>query len=202
MENEEALVAQIREKDQTALVNYIELKRPQLEAFVERMIGTKLRRKVEADDIIQEVSVAAVQGIDDMDLSERDPFSWLCQLAERKIIDAHRHFFGAQKRDAGREVALGAGGSDGGTQQAGLINMLVVSMTTPSQAFSRDQREFRVHAAINQLPQEQQDVLRMRYVENLPTKEIAERIGKGDGAVRVMLTRCLRKLEELLGEEE
>ncbi|MEX0866337.1 MAG: sigma-70 family RNA polymerase sigma factor [Pirellulales bacterium] len=200
MDNEAALVAAIREKDQSALVELIELKRPQLTAFVERLLGTKLRRKIEAEDIIQEVSVAAVQGLDGMDLAERDPFSWLCQLAERRIIDAHRHFFGAQKRDAGREIGLGSPG--GGTQQAGLINMLVVSMTTPSQAFSRDQREFRLHSAINQLPEEHQKALRMRYVENLPTKQIAEKLGKADGAVRVMLTRCLKKLEELLTEED
>ena len=41
----------------------------------------------------------------------------------------------------------------------------------------------------------------MRYVENLPSKEIAQRLGKTDGAVRVMLTRSLSKLQELLGTE-
>jgi RNA polymerase sigma-70 factor (ECF subfamily) len=40
----------------------------------------------------------------------------------------------------------------------------------------------------------------MRYVENRPSKEIAEVLQKSDGAVRVMLTRSLRQLEELLDE--
>jgi RNA polymerase sigma-70 factor, ECF subfamily len=44
--------------------------------------------------------------------------------------------------------------------------------------------------------------LRLRYVDNLATKEIAVKIGKTDGAVRVMLTRCVAKLQKLLGVED
>jgi RNA polymerase sigma-70 factor (ECF subfamily) len=43
--------------------------------------------------------------------------------------------------------------------------------------------------------------LRLRYIEGLPSKDIAERLGKSDGAVRVMLTRSLSKLHDLLGPE-
>ena len=39
----------------------------------------------------------------------------------------------------------------------------------------------------------------MRYVENLPSKEIASRLGKTDGATRVLLTRSLAKLQAILG---
>ena len=34
------------------------------------------------------------------DLSDRDPFGWLCQIAQQRIIDASRRA-GALKRDAG-----------------------------------------------------------------------------------------------------
>ena len=74
-------------------------------------------------------------------------------------------------------------------------------MTTPSQAFSRNAREARLLEALGKLPDEQRDALRLRYVENLPSKQIAERLGKTDAAVRVMLTRSLKKLHELLGDD-
>jgi RNA polymerase sigma-70 factor (ECF subfamily) len=41
----------------------------------------------------------------------------------------------------------------------------------------------------------------MRYVENLPSKQIADKLGKTDAAVRVMLTRSLKKLQDLLGDD-
>jgi len=192
------LVARIHNRDAQALADFIASHRPQLMAFIERQLGTGLRRKVEPDDVFQETSAEAVRALPTAELGDRDPFSWLCQIAERRIIDMHRHFFGAQKRDAGREVPLGSDrGSD--AQPAGLINLLVASLTTPSQAFSRNAREARLLEALGKLPQEQQSALRMRYIENLPSKQIAERLGKSDAAIRVMLTRSLKRLNELLG---
>ena len=117
-------------------------------------------------------------------------------MAQRRIIDAHRFFFDAQKRDASRETGLGGGDLTG---QAGWVNMLAASITSPSAAFSRDQKEFRLQEAIAQLPEDHREVIRLRYVEGLPTKQIADQIGKTDGSVRVILTRTLKKLEDLLG---
>lgn len=196
----DALIVRIRTGDAESLATYIEEHRRQLLAYIERQLGAALRRKVEAEDIFQETSADAVRSLSSMDLSERDPFSWLCQIAERRIIDAHRRFFDAQKRDAGREVALGQGGGSD-TQPGGLINLLVASMTSPSQAFSRNAREARVQEAVGQLAEEQREVLRLRYVEGWPTKQIADHVKKTDVAIRVMLTRTVQKLQEMLGEE-
>jgi RNA polymerase sigma-70 factor (subfamily 1) len=195
------LLARIEKRDCDALAEFIESRRFQLMAFIERQLGTALRRKVEPDDVFQETSAEAVRALPTAEIGDRDPFSWLCQIAERRIIDLHRRFFGAQKRDAGREVPLGSPGSGDGTQQAGLINLLVASMTTPSQAFSRNAREIKLLEALEKLPEDQRDALRMRYIENLPSKQIAEKLKKSDAAVRVMLTRSLKKLHELLGDD-
>ncbi len=190
------LLDRIRAKDTDALATYIDLNRPQLLAFIDRKLGVGLKRKVEPEDLLQEVSADAVRGLQDVTLLDDEPFSWLCQIAQRRIIDAHRRFFGAQKRDAAKEVPLG--GPAAGTQQGGLINLLINSMTTPSEAFSRNAREAKLLAALNELPEIQREALRLRYVENLPSKEIAKQLGKTDGALRVMLTRSLKKLEEIM----
>jgi RNA polymerase sigma-70 factor (ECF subfamily) len=196
---DDELLQRIRGRDAAALASFIESHRSQLTAFIERQLGAALRRKVEPDDVFQEMSAEAVRALPTTDLGEREPFSWLCQIAERRIIDLHRKFFDAQKRDAGREVPLGNVG--GQTHAGGLINLLVASLTTPSQAFSRNAREAKLLEAMEKLPAEQREALRLRYVENLPSKQVAERLKKTDAAVRVMLTRSLRKLQELLGDD-
>jgi RNA polymerase sigma-70 factor, ECF subfamily len=196
------LVERVRQGDSAALADYVQTKRPQLLAFIEKQLSSALRRKVEPEDLLQEISAEAVRVVAQVDLSERDPFSWLCQISERRIIDAHRRFFGAQKRDAGREVPLqGGGGGGGDDERSPLVDLLIVSMTSPSSAFSRNQGELLLLAALDKLPAEQRDALRMRYVEGLPSKEIADRMQKTDGAIRVMLTRSLKRLQELLGPE-
>lgn len=193
------LVARIHAHDANALADFLQAHRPQLMAFIERQLGTALRRKVEPEDVFQETCAEGVRALPGAEMGDRDPFSWLCQIAERRIIDLHRRHFGAQKRDAGREVPIGSPGAGTESQPAGLINMLVASMTTPSQAFSRNAREATLYEALEKLPEDQRAALRMRYVENLPSKEIAEKLGKSDAAVRVMLTRSLKKLHEMLG---
>jgi RNA polymerase sigma-70 factor (ECF subfamily) len=201
LSNDDPLISRIRAGDGDALAQFIVARQPQLLAFIDRRLGTALRRKIEPDDLFQETSAEAVRSLPEVQLGDRDPFNWLCQVAERRIIDAHRRFFG-QKRDAAREVSLNAGGGGStSTTRPGLINLLVASMTSASQAFSRDQRQVRVLAALEKLPEEHREALRLRYLEGLPSKEIADRLGKSDGAVRVMLTRSLAKLQEILGTD-
>jgi len=198
-EQDEQLTARVRAHDVEALAQYLDAQRRPLIVFIDRQLGAALRRKIEVDDVYQEVCVEAVRSLPDAVFDQRDVFSWLCQIAERRIIDAHRRFFSAQKRDAGREVPLGSPGGD--TQHAALVDMLVASMTTPTQAVSRNQKEVLLFQALATLPADQRDALRLRYLEGLPSKDIALKLGKTDGAVRVMLTRSLARLQEILGPD-
>jgi RNA polymerase sigma-70 factor, ECF subfamily len=181
------------------LARFIESRRPQLLTYIQHNLGPALRKKLEVEDILQEVVLVALNSLQAFAVPGRDPFKLLCQMAEQRIIDAHRHHVAAQKRAADREVSIDGAVGDG--EPIGLIKMLVASMTSPSQAFSRAQKELRLQEVLGHLPDEQREVLRLRYVEGLPTKSVAEQLGKSDGAVRVLLTRTLAKLQRMLGDE-
>jgi RNA polymerase sigma-70 factor (ECF subfamily) len=140
------------------------------------------------------MSLEAVRRIAEIGAVQRDVFGWLCQIAEHRLIDAHRRFFAAEKRAADREVALDA---KVGESRA-FADLLIASITSPSQAFSRDQKQLALQTAMADLPAECQEALRLRYVEGLASKEIAVKMGKTDGAVRVLLTRSLQRLQKLL----
>jgi RNA polymerase sigma-70 factor (ECF subfamily) len=196
---ESELIARVRRNDRDALAEFIALRTPQMLAFITKRMSDGLKRKIEPADVLQELTVSCLHAVEDVEFGDRDPFSWLCQQAERRIIDAHRHHFGAQKRDAGREIGLGAPtGDDAG----GLADLLSASMTSPSHAFSRQQKEFHMLAAMDSLGEDARDALRLRYLDGLASKDIAERLGKTDGAVRVLLSRSLTKLQELLAQNE
>ncbi|MEQ9409224.1 MAG: sigma-70 family RNA polymerase sigma factor [Fuerstiella sp.] len=199
-EDDPELLKGISEGNVETLAAFLDVNQKQLMAFISRRLGDGLRKKVEVEDIFQEVSAEAVRTLTPEWPGDREPFSWLCHLSERKIVDAHRHHFEAQKRDAGKERAL-EGRSSGG-QDIGLVNMLVKSMTTPSAAFSRNAREVRLQDALRQLKDDQREAVRLKYIENKPSKEIAEALGKTDAAVRVMLTRTMKQLHEILAEQE
>src|SRR5262245_15451563 len=80
--------------DAGALGEFLQARRAPLLAFIERQLGAALRRRVEPEDVFQETSAEAVRSLPGADFSQRDPFGWLCQIAERRIIDLHRRHFG------------------------------------------------------------------------------------------------------------
>ncbi|HEV3143229.1 MAG TPA: sigma-70 family RNA polymerase sigma factor [Gemmataceae bacterium] len=192
-----ALQQRVQQGEREALAEFLEGYRPQLLGFIERRLGDTLRSKVEPQDIFQEMALAAWNVLPKTDLSDREPFGWLCQIAEQRIIDVARKFH-SQKRAAEREVAANAVASD---SEQEWINLLAASMTTPTQAATRAERYSVLAEAIKSLPAETQNVLRWRYVENMPTKDIAKKLRKTDGAIRVLLTRTLHRLQDLMREQ-
>ena len=198
-QTEQHLIQAVRQHDADALAQLLELYQPRLRAFVTQNMSAALQQKVDADDILQEVGMSCVQSLPEINFAEHEPFSWICHVAKRRIMDAGRRYGGSQKRDMRREVGMhGGGGSEG--EGRGLVDLLVASITSPSKAFSRDQRQFHLWNAFEQLPEDSRRALHLRYVDGLPSKEIAEAMNKSDGAVRVLLTRSLKKLEAILSE--
>lgn len=177
------------------LARYIEAERPKVLAYIDKNIGPGLRKKIEPDDIFQELCVAALATPEQFEVAGRDPFKLLCQIAEQRIIDAHRRLVSAQKRSAERERSIDQPLPVG---QGAFIDLLVASLTSASQAFSRNQKEFQLMMAMEALTQEQREAIRLRFVDGWATKEIAEKLGKTDGAIRVLLSRTISQLQAMV----
>lgn len=190
----------IRQGDVAALGEYLESHRGRLTGFLRTITGDHLLTRIDLDDLVQEVCAAAVSALPTAELNEGDPFGWIQELARRRVVDAHRFYFKAQRRDAGKERSLQGAFSGDASSGGGLEALLAASMTSPSAAFSNDVRMARMKEAIDGMSEEQQQVVRMRYVEGLPTKQIAEKLGKTDVSVRVLLSRSLKKLEQQLSD--
>lgn len=58
-----------------------------------------------------------------------------------------------------------------------------------------------VKKLLSQLDEDSQNVLIWRYLDNYSNKEIAEMLGKSEGAIRVMIHRALAKLREKVAEK-
>lgn len=191
---QDKLVEEIANGNRDSLAKFFQLRRFDLLAVILSKMGPALRTKVEAEDIFQEVCTSALQSLGSVQITEAGPFGWLCEIADRRIIDQQRKF-AAGKRDSSRETGI-HGKSD---EDIGLVNLLVASITSPSRVFSRHEKEFKLIQAMKELPETQQQVLELRYSKGQSSKEIAAAIGKSDRATRVLITRSLQKLKEILG---
>jgi len=63
---------------------------------------------------------------------------------------------------------------------------------------AKDEEAFRLRLAIRALPEEYQDLLILRFVEDLPHTEIAKIMKKSAAALRAMQYRALKALGEQL----
>jgi RNA polymerase sigma-70 factor (ECF subfamily) len=56
----------------------------------------------------------------------------------------------------------------------------------------------KVRAAIKILKPDYQDVIIMRFIEDLPLKEVAKALDRTEGAVKLMQHRAMKELKKLL----
>lgn len=127
---------------------------------------------VQADDLVQDTFVLALQRLDQ--LRDDDAFgAWLCAIARQQAAQHHR-----RARPWSPLEAWSAWVRPAPTSEA------------------REALE-----AIRALPEGFQEVLLMRLVEGLTGPEIAERLGRTPESVRVSLHRGMKKLRDALGED-
>ncbi len=200
--NNELLAGRIRAGDVVALGEYLEARRARLLGFLRHITGEHLLKVIEVDDLYQEVSRSAVSALPKIPKEDLDIDRWLERLARRRVVDAHREHFGAEKRANSRQQVFSQIPNSSDSDSPGIEQLLIASMTSPSMAASRNWKLARMQKAISQLEPEQQTLLQLRFSEGLSTAEIAERLEKTDVAIRVALSRLLTKLQERLADKQ
>lgn len=186
---------QIRGGDTAALAELMERHRAEILGFIQHISQEKLLKVVPAEDLLQEVASSAITALPRIANPELEPLSWIKQLARRRVIDAYRFHFQAERRAQSRQRQA----SQADDSKMGWEQLIVASITSPSEAVSRNHRLAKMQAAISELGTEAEQAIRLRYVDGLSTRQIAEQLGKTDVAIRVMLSRSVKRLQEMLG---
>src|SRR5262249_50421881 len=89
----------------------------------------------------------------------------------------------------------------GGDSAADLFEQLGVTTTTPSRHAARGERDTRLNAALDALPEDYAKVVRLYDLQGLPIAEVARQLGRSTGAVHMLPARAHDRLRPLLGRE-
>lgn len=150
-----------------------------------RFIYMKVSSREEAEDLTHEVFLSAWQNIKRY-RSRGFPFSsWLYQIARNRVIDSYRlkkTFVDLEEVDAKADPI----------EIRGAIELAIENDMTLDQ----------VRVAIKNLHPDQQDVVLMRFMEDMPYETIASAMGKSEGAVRLIQHRALKSLREILATKK
>lgn len=144
----------------------------------------KLSRE-DAEDILLEVFLAAMEQSNFASLNEQEQLAWLRRVAHNKVVDMYR-YTAHYPRVPIEQVAEPA-------------NEQVES--SPEDAFLQEEEYLNLRTQLKSLSQVQQEVLRLRFAENRRCAEIATLVGKSEVAIRIMLSRTLNQLRKLYEQQ-
>ncbi len=174
--------------------------RDQLRRVVALRLDRRLAARVDPSDVIQEAMADAVHKLPDYLRRRPLPFyPWLRQLALERLIVMHRQHIQAQKRSVTREQGQALPLTDESALQ--LADRLLAPGGTPIAELLREEVRRRVQEALARLDPRDQEVLVLRHLEQLSTRETAEVMNISEGAVKVRHLRALRRFRGLMAPE-
>jgi RNA polymerase sigma-70 factor (ECF subfamily) len=187
------LMNSARAGDPAAFWPLAESFRPFFKQAAARLLGERVAHKVDASDVVQQALLAAFKQASRFRGRGAEEWqAWVLTIVKNQARKQLRHWQ-RRRRDARRERPLTAGPGGGAP--------LAADGPTPSQQATRRERAACLLAAVGRLPPEDQEVLGLRYFQNLPYAEIAARLGRREPAVRKLCERALRRLRDEWGEE-
>jgi len=136
--------------------------------YLQRAVG-----RSEADDCFQETFIAALRAYPRV-RPDSNLRAWVLTIAHRKALDAHR----ARARRA-----------------LPVADTAAVDTREAPGASARDEQLWR---AVGELPPRQRSAVALRYVADLPHRDIAAAIGCSEDAARRSLHEGLKKLREVV----
>jgi len=195
----EHLLERVAAGDSAARDQLLQRHRRRLGRMVAVRFDIRLAARVDPSDVVQETLAEAAANLDRYVRERPLPFyPWLRQLAQRRLIDLHRRHVQARRRSVTREV--GPTGLPDHSALA-LADRLFARTSSPSAGLRRQERRDRVRAALAALPEQDREVLVLRILEGLPTRETAAVLGISEVAVRSRQVRALDRLKVLLGPD-
>jgi RNA polymerase sigma-70 factor (ECF subfamily) len=175
----------------------LERHRARLCRMIALRLDDRLAARVDASDVVQEALVDAARKLPDYARHRPLPFyPWLHRLATERLAAVHRSHRRSQARSVTREEAGAFAWPEGATRL--LVNSLVASDTTPSQAVVREEERRHVRAALQNLPPADREIMTLHYLEELSFPEIAAIVGISEGAAKMRHLRALRRIRALL----
>lgn len=133
----------------------------------------------DAEDLCAQTFLAAYEGIDQY-RSQGTVRAWLLAIARHKLIDARRR---SHAKRLSPEMDIPAEDADARPAEVAIMRAQLVE----------------VRSAVEALPADQAEAVRLRFFGGLSSAEIARAMRRSEGAVRVLVHRGVRSIREALG---
>jgi RNA polymerase sigma-70 factor, ECF subfamily len=173
----DAVVAEAVAGNRDALREVLETIRPIVVRYCRARVGATERSGLSADDVAQEVCLAAITALPRYKDQGRPFLAFVYGIAAHKVADAHR--------------AAGRNRSD----PTEVIPERLSLEAGPEQMALDSESSAQMNKLLAVLPEKQREILILRVVVGMSAEETAEAVGSTPGAVRVAQHRALARLK-------
>src|SRR5579883_98226 len=190
-----ALLEQARRGDREALGRLLEAQRRALYRLAERQLDGRIAVRIDASDIIQQTFLEAHRSFQQFAGQDaRQLTAWLEGILDHKVAGEIRDHALLQKRNVRRDRSMDD--SHGG--MAPLKQELDGGLSTPSQKAIRGEQEQLLMQALNVLPNDQREAVRLRHLEGWALSDIARHLGRSPSATAGLIKRGMQALRRQL----
>lgn len=137
----------------------------------------------QAEDVVGEVMLAFLKGINDLDAESSKISAWLRAVVRHKVADHHRRNYCSKD----------------GLNQIRETKVMDTPDTSPALPLEIEETQQQVFDVLDGLPERHRIALEWKYVEDLQVREIADRWGESEKAVEAILYRARREFRRRFG---
>ena len=179
------LIRQARAGDERAPGQLCEQHRPYLRLLAQRTLDSRIGVRADASDLVQQTLLSVVRNFKEFEGNHSAQFvAWLQVIHERNVVDTIRAHT-ADKRAVNRERPV--------VEDRDWISPQTDS---PSARAMRSEDMVQLAQAMETLPADQREAVRLRHLEGWPLRRIAETFGRSEEATAGLIKRGMAKLRQ------
>lgn len=200
-QEQDALLAKARAGDREALIGLLESCAGRVRGRIAPKITGYMRSFLDEDDVMQVTYLEVVTRFETFTSGDANGFlAWMTRLAENNLIDAVR-MIEADKRPNPRNRVETAGKQSGGEPMQSLIEMIGVTVTSPSKAAAGQEIKSALSAVLDRLPADYATVIKLYDLQGRSAGELAAELDRSEGAIYMLRARAHDRLRDLLPSE-
>lgn len=193
------LIAAVRLGNEAAIDQLLGQVEPWLFVLARSRIESRFAAKFESADVVQQTLVQAARDLGDFrGASEAEFLAWIRRILAHVLAHEIRRYAGTQMRDLDCEVSLDR---DLTSVSHRLGDLLPGEGPTPSQGAIKTDRQLQLARLLARLSADDREVLVLRHVEGMAYEEIARRMNRQPGAVRMLWVRALARLRQEIASD-
>lgn len=192
------LVDKARQGETEPLGQLLQLYRNYLTILATTQLDRRLRRRMSPSDLVQEAMLAAHCDFAKFrGSSERELLAWLRQILINCLHHAMETHLDAKRRDVRREISVEQVSAVLDRSVVQFVQVLADRGPSPSEPLRQRERAVALADQLAKLRAPYRDVIVLRNLQGLTFEEIADRMGRNAGAVRMLWLRAIDKFKQV-----